>query len=545
METKPQKLPIGIQTFEKIREDNCLYVDKTKYLADLIDNGAIYFLARPRRFGKSLTVSTFDAMFSGKRELFKDLYAEEFMNRPDYRISPVIRLDMSRVTTNEGMRVLADSVSRLTVAQAERYGIEIDNDMPNGEILDKLIYELYKKCGKVVILLDEYDKPYADFYTDHETAEKIREVLRNFYVRIKANDEYIRFVFITGIAKFARFGVFSGLNNTKDISMDERYGEMCGLTETEIEKYFSEHIDETAKKMKIAPKELLERMRNYYDGFCFDGVHRLYNPFSTLFFFDAKEFNNYWMESGTPAVIAKYLKSKNLTVEQFRRLPVSKDFLRTPGDMDATTPEGFLYQGGYLTIREGTINDFELDYPNAEVLNAMSELLARNILSADDSFGNLQTGLLTALIKNNVDTLTTTLNDLLANIPYDDFAGAGKLNIMVNDYPFRTQEWLYRSTILAFFRGCGVTVVAEMHTNLGRADLVISHRGNTYVIELKVAYKSEDAPLKLAEAVEQMTQKNYLAPYPGAKGLALVIDDTKRQITANQTISMNYIRDLH
>jgi hypothetical protein len=538
METKPRKLPIGIQTFSEIREENYIYVDKTQFMVNIIDSGTIYFFARPRRFGKSLTVSTLDAMFSGKKELFKGLYAEEFMNRADYCSSPVIRLDMSRVTTNEGIQVVKSSISSLTLAQAERHDVEIDGNASCGEIFDKLIRKLYRQHGdKVVILIDEYDKPYTDFYTNPAKAEEIREVLRNFYVRIKANDEYIRFVFITGIGKFAKFGVFSSLNNIEDISMDKKYGEMCGLTEEEIRKYFPEHIDETAKELKISPAELLERMRAYYDGFCFDGIHRLYNPFSTLYFFKAMEFNNYWMESGTPAVIAKYLKERNLTVEQFRRFPASKDFLRMPGDMDATPPEGFLYQAGYLTIREGTVDDFALDYPNTEVLNAMSALLAQNVLSAEISFGNLRQLMLIAMEEKNRAGLVEVINALLASIPYDDFAGAGRLSIKFNHLEIQVQEWLYRSTILAFFRGCGVVVIGDIHTNLGRADLVISHRGKTYVIELKVAYQSKDVPAKLAEALEQMTQKNYLVPYPGATGLALVIDDTKRQITASKVVS--------
>jgi hypothetical protein len=535
METK-LKLPLGIQTFEKIREDNYIYVDKTRFLVSLINNGTVYFFARPRRFGKSLTVSTLDAMFSGKKELFKGLYAEEFMNRPDYHTSPVIRLDMSCVTTNEGIQGVKTSLTRLMLAQAERHDAEITENTSSGEIFSELIYKLYKRQGKVVVLIDEYDKPYTDFYTNSVKAEEIRDVLRNFYIRIKANDEYIRFVFITGIAKFARFGVFSTLNNIVDISMNREYGEMCGLTEAEIVQYFPVHIEETAKEMEITPDELLERMRNYYDGFCFDGVSRLYNPFSTLYFFMEKEFNNYWMESGTPAVIARYLKDKKLSVEQFRQFPVSKDFLRTPGDMDATPPEGFLYQGGYLTIRKRKNSNYELDYPNTEVLNTMSALLAQNILTADNSFGNLQQLMLQAIEEKNVDEIVDILNALLASIPYDDFANAGQLSIRFNHLDIQVQEWLYRSTILAFMRGCGVAAVAEMHTNLGRPDLVISYDGNIYVIELKVAYKSEDVSARLTEAVNQMTLKNYLAPYPGATGLALVIDDTKRQIEVSDSI---------
>ncbi|MDR2472336.1 MAG: AAA family ATPase, partial [Tannerella sp.] len=313
METKPRKLPIGIQTFDEIREENYIYVDKTQYLVNMIDNGKLYFYARPRRFGKSLTVSTLDAMFSGKKELFKGLFAEEFMNRPDYHTSPVIRIDMSRITTNEGLQGVKDSIARLMLAQAKKHKVEVDKNIPCGEMLDQLVYNLHEQDGKVVILIDEYDKPYTDFYTDNQMAEEIRKILRNFYSRIKANDEYIRFVFLTGIAKFAKFGVFSTLNNIMDISMNKKYGEMCGMTAAEIERYFPEYIASTADQFNISPKELLERIRAKYDGFCFDGVHRLYNPFSTLCFFDRKDFSDFWMKSGGSKMIADYLKSNSLT----------------------------------------------------------------------------------------------------------------------------------------------------------------------------------------------------------------------------------------
>jgi hypothetical protein len=538
METKPKKLPTGIQTFDEIRTENYVYVDKTMYFVNLIDNGKLYFCARPRRFGKSLTVSTLDAMFSGKKELFKGLYAEEFMNRPDYHTSPVIRLDMSKVTTNEGIQGIKDSIARLTLTQAKKHKVEIDSNIPCGEMLDQLFYNIYEQNNesKVVVLIDEYDKPYTDFYDNHQMAEDIRKILRNYYSHIKSNDEYIRFVFLTGIAKYAKFGVFSTLNNITDISMNKKYGEMCGLTEAEIEQYFPEYIAETAMEMGISPAELLERVRKHYDGFSFDGVHRLYNPFSTLCFFGEKNFKNFWVQSGASKLIADYLKSRNLTVEQFRNFPVSEDFLDAPGDLDTTTPEGFLYQSGYLTIREKTSGNFILDYPNTEVLNAMSALLAQNILPSENTFGDLRQFMLDAMKEKNTDEMKSFLNALLASIPYDDFSRAGQVNIRFNKLKIQVREWLYRSTILAFFRGCGVATVAEMHTNLGRPDLVISYNGNTYVIELKVAYKPEDVPAKLAEAVEQMESKNYLAPYPEAIGLAIVVDDTKRQITETEVI---------
>ena len=377
-------MPIGIQTFEKLRTEDYVYVDKTKYLVELIQNGQIYFLARPRRFGKSLTVSTFDALFSGKKELFKGLYAEEFLNRPDFKPSPVICLDMSCITTDSGIDAFKKSLRELTINVADRLEVKVPKQLSPGDILIKLIVNTVKKYNQnVVILLDEYDKPYTDFVNDPKMAEEIRNVLRSFYVQIKANDRYIRFTFITGISKFAKFGVFSTLNTPFDISLMPKYAEICGYTEEEIRQYFPDYLEETAVKMNMTTDELVDQMRGYYNGFSFDSnaEARLYNPYSTLSFFAEKEFFNYWMDSGRSKVIADYMKNRHLTVEQFRSFPISRDFAKSPGDMDSTPPEGFLYQCGYLTLRPGTIDDLTLDYPNTEVLNSMSALAAQNILN--------------------------------------------------------------------------------------------------------------------------------------------------------------------
>ena len=532
------KLPIGIQTFEEIRKDGYVYVDKTKYLVELIDTGKIYFLARPRRFGKSLTVSTFEALFSGNKELFKGLYAEEFLNRPEFNPSPVIRLDMSDITTKKGIDGVDEALLKLTRKVAKKLGVEISDSTSAGELLSELIAETATQYNqKVVILIDEYDKPYTDFVNDTDLAEKVRESLRDFYVRIKVNDEYIRFTFITGISKFARFGVFSTLNSPSDISMKRKYAEICGYTEEEIIHYFPDYLDETANKMGITTPELLEKMRDYYNGFTFDSKTeaRLYNPYSTLSFFDEKEFSNFWVLTGKPKFIAEYMKGRNLTVEQFHNLPVSKNFVKNPGDMDTTLPEGFLYQSGYLTLRPGEINDLSLDYPNTEVLNAMSELVSQNILQhKDESYSKCQTDLLNGLKNKNIKMVTGAFNRLLASIPYDDFMGAAKQSISNNNYLMKPQEWLYRTGIYGFLQGCGIVVASEMHSNKGRADLVVSHKGNVWVIELKVAYEGASAETKAKEAYQQIIDNNYAKPFHNAICLGLGIDDNERQITAFQ-----------
>ena len=539
MEKKKLKLPIGIQTFEEIRTEGYLYVDKTQYIVKLIDNGKIYFLARPRRFGKSLTISTFDALFSGKKELFKGLYAEEFLNRPDFKPNPIIRLDMSKITTNEGIEGVKESILKLTRQVAKKLSVELSDTRLYGDLLSELISstaEKYKQ--KAIILVDEYDKPYTDFVNDPAMAEEVRKILRSYYIHFKSDDEYIRFAFLTGISKFAKFGVFSTLNTLKDISMMPEYAEICGYTEQEIIRYFPDYLDDTTNYMRISTPQLIEKMRYYYNGFSFDreARARLYNPFSTLCFFDEKDFANYWFETGSSKFIADYLKHRNLTVEQFRNLPVSKDFVRSPGDMDSTPPQGFLYQGGYLTLRPCDNDDLSLDYPNTEVLNSMSALITQNMLQyGDESYSQCRTDLLTGLINKNSEKVIGAFNRLLACIPYDDYWAAAKQGISKSDTAIKPQEWLYRASILSFLQGCGVVVSAEIHTNNGRPDLVISYRDNVWVIEIKVAHEGENAKQKAEEAYCQIIDKNYATPYPGAVCLGLGIDDTARQITHSMT----------
>jgi hypothetical protein len=319
--------------------------------------------------------------------------------------------------------------------------------------------------------------------------------------------------------------------------MSPEYTEICGYTEEEIISYFPDYIKEMADEIHLDPEELILKMRAYYNGFTFDRTAkiRLYNPFSTLLFFRDRHFGNYWIDSGGSKLIADYMKERYLTVEQFRNFPVSSTFIANPGNMDTTPPEGFLYQSGYLTLREGDSDDFSLDYPNTEVRNAMSELVTQNMLQyRNESYGQCRSGLLSGLKTKNADHVIAAFNRLLAAIPYDDYSGAARQSISNYDYEMSMQECHYRTAIFTFLQGCGIVVAAEMHTNRGRADLVVSHRGNLWVIELKVAYDGESAETKAEEAYRQIIDRQYAAPYPGAVCLGLAIDDTLRQITASR-----------
>jgi len=288
-------------------------------------------------------------------------------------------------------------------------------------------------------------------------------------------------------------------------------------------------------------------MRNYYNGFCFDPELkvRLYNPYSTLAFFFEKVFADFWIETGQPKFIADYMKNRHLTVEQFRNLSISENFARSPGDVDTTPPEGFFYQSGYLTLHDRNESSFFLDYPNNEVLQSMSALVVDSILSDnDESFNLCRSKLLDGLRESNHKKVVAAFNRLLASVPYEDYAKTAKEMVSQSDYGIedaekekKSREWIYRTKILCFLHGCGVKVFAEMHGNLGRSDMVIFHGGKTWVIEFKVAYKDRGHdPVKRAEeALLQIEENNYAAPYPDAICAGMAIDDEKRMITAFKT----------
>ncbi|NUU96982.1 AAA family ATPase, partial [Marinitoga sp. 1138] len=314
-----KKLPTGIEDYKEIITGDYIYVDKTKYIWEMVYSGVPTFLSRPRRFGKSLTVSTLYYLFKGEKELFEGTY---IYDKWDFKEYPIIRLNLFKSST-ESEEKFKKSLVKMIEQEGERNEIEI-TETDYTFAFDELIMKLSKK-EKVVILIDEYEAPILEHINDKEKAEMFRGFLREFYKKIKANSEYIKFVFITGITKFTKTGVFSALNNLNDISLDTAYSQMFGYTQEELEYYFKEHIEETAKKFGITKKELLEEMKRYYNGFSFDGEHTVYNPFSILQFFQKKELRNYWFESGSPSFLYEYIKGKKIEYEDLVKTPVSAE----------------------------------------------------------------------------------------------------------------------------------------------------------------------------------------------------------------------------
>ncbi|MDR3012720.1 MAG: AAA family ATPase, partial [Chitinispirillales bacterium] len=403
-----KELPTGLQVFEHIRKSGAVYVDKTDMIYNIVSGvRRQFFMSRPRRFGKTLLCYTLNALFSGKRELFEGLA----ISKTDWAWEsyPVIHLDMSKVDTAYGI----DGIKKSLVSQirdiAHEHKVNISEESLPGDMLKRIILDTFEKHGKpAVVIIDEYDGPFLEFYNDPPMVEEIRNILRSFYSGLKANEPAIRFLFLTGISKFTKAGVFSKLNNLNDLSMDKKFGAMLGYTEEELQEYFSDRLDLVAKGRNMPVGELIDKIERHYNGFCFDGIQKVYCPFSILNFFESGEFLNFWMKSGSTKLIADYMKGRSLTVEQFRGMPVSLDFAHDPGEIESAPPESFLYQAGYLTLRDRTGDEFSLDYPNAEVLESMSELVYKNMINHNGEFVDLRTPLVTALVNGKSDLVVET-----------------------------------------------------------------------------------------------------------------------------------------
>ena len=527
-----QKLPIGIQTFEKIRLNNYLYVDKTKQILNMIENGECYFLSRPRRFGKSLTLSTLEAMFKGKAELFKSLYAEEWVKEQAKHPNPVIKLDMSGLGNYNTIEELNNALIYIVKNSIKQYKLNIsyDENINNnaGLVFFHIINELYEKLGQIVILIDEYDKPITDNINNLEKANEIRDFFRKFYGILKNSSiiDNLHFVFITGVSKFSKSGIFSGLNNLSDVSLLEEYSDIVGYTQQELEDNFGDWIEKATQKLSVTKDELLQKIKRYYDGFSFDGKTRVYNPFSILNFFRDKEFNNYWYISATPSFLAEYLKTHQINnFEQFRHLEVSSDFA-DEHEIEKSTPESFLFQAGYLTIEKKERKDesviLTLDYPNEEVKKSISQLFLKDIYKIDRyiPLGDNLWKAIKSLNEGNIENIVEMFNNALTKIPYSDF-------------PKNQNEYWYRSLFVMLLRGgAGVTSFQESYTSEGRSDLIIPFDDKIIIIEFKFAKSSKSVSKARTEGEEQV--KHYAKTYENENKqiitVVLVADNRKRKV---------------
>ena len=485
-----KRLPVGLQTFRKLIDGNYLYVDKTEHIHRLIVQGSVYFFSRPRRFGKSLLISTLNEIFEGEKELFKDLW----IYKADYAWEkyPVVRIDFSRKKAENGKDLKGFILHQLENI-AGKYGISLKHDQYD-EAFDELLTKL-SEINKVVVLIDEYDKPIIDNIENKELAVEFREILKGFYTIIKACDEYIRFVLLTGVSKFSKAGVFSGLNNLEDISMDARYSSLLGITREEMEGSFKEYIDQFAESEGSSKSELIEKITYWYDGFCFSRrCKKVFNPFSVLLLFKKLSFGNYWFESATPSFLIKLIKGKGFDLNRLDRVKVGESAFSSY-EIENLKVVPILFQTGYLTITgyDKERMEYTLAYPNFEVKNSMTECLTEAYSFVErELVHGYAWKLIDALRGHDFDAFFDTLRVFFAEIPYD---------IHIN------REKYYQTIFYLIFSLIGLKVKAEVKTNKGRIDAVIIDK-DIYIFEFKFDGDKDNG-------LKQIRDKKYFEKYQG------------------------------
>lgn len=486
--------PIGIQNFEKIRTEDFLYVDKTAEIYKLAKEGRYYFLSRPRRFGKSLLVSTMEAYFSGRKELFSGLAIEKL--EAEWKQHPVLHLDLSGVSyTDESVleRVLSDKLAKWETL----YGAVNTSDIL-GLRFKEVIEAAYNKTGnQVAILIDEYDKPIIDNLGNEPTLSHLRSTLQGFYSVMKSMDARIRFGFLTGVTKIGKMSVFSGLNNLNDISMIPDYVDICGVSETELHEYFDESISELSSANEMSKEECYVKLKSMYDGyhFCEDSIG-IYNPFSLLNTFQNKKFREYWFETGTPGFLVEVMRKTSFDVTTLENQTVDST-LMSNADAIFENPVPYLFQSGYLTITG--YNDmfrlYQLGFPNQEVKNGFLNCLLKYYvpMSPDMSGTTLIYQLWHSITEGNPKSFMQILSSLFANTSYQIQGETEK-------------DFQYAMYIISALLGEYVQV--ERTTSNGRIDLIIQTKEFIYIFELKV---NADADV----ALSQIDEKGYARPFEG------------------------------
>ncbi|MFA6145033.1 MAG: AAA family ATPase [Sulfuricurvum sp.] len=502
-----KKLPIGISTLKTIIEGHYLYVDKTKIALDLIENGQYYFLSRPRRFGKSLFLDTLRTIFNGEKEVFQGLYIYEKWNFKQY---PVVRISFNsgRFTSREEFN---QRIYEILKINQKDLGVTCDTDLSSSGCFEQLILKAYEKYNqKVVILVDEYDKPILDNIENREIATLMREELKNFYSVIKGADEYLKFVFITGVSKFSKVSLFSGLNNINDITLDSNYSTICGYTQNDVETVFAKHLQ----------GQDFEKIKLWYNGYKWLG-EGVYNPFDILLFIQKNyEYRNYWFSTATPTFLLKLIEKNNYFLPDLENI-VKDERMLNSFDVDYIELETLMWQTGYLTIdRTETILDtisYYLTIPNKEVRSSLLGSVA-DFMSKIHSPTATTNGILIALIEADFPSFEKYLKSLFAAIPYNNFTG-----VKLYEY-----EGYYVSVFYAYFKAFGIELIGEDVTNKGRIDLTIKiPNGAIYVIEFKVDGKEN--------ALNQIKTMNYHEKYLSEKRelylLGIAFDKENRNVS--------------
>ena len=500
------KYPIGIQTFENIIEDGFVYVDKTDLVYSLANEGKVYFLSRPRRFGKSLLISTLESYFLGKKELFKGLKIEKL--EKDWKVYPVIRIDFSigsYLNTGNLVKVLGSIMGKWE----KKYGIEKTVD-DWGCRLMHIVEAIHQQTGmRVVVLVDEYDKPLLDvmgtpYKVNHQGMEISLEqynrgILKSLYSTFKAADADLRFVFLTGVTKFSQVSVFSGFNQPRDITMAVQYETICGISESEMEEYFHQQIGEMADDNGCSFDEMKSRLKKQYDGYHFSTkMTEVYNPFSMLNALQDKEIRNYWFKTGTPTYLLRLMEHFNENLDEITgKYYAEEDFSDYKADIERPLP--MIYQSGYLTIKDydPDVQEFLLDIPNNEVKQGFISLLANNYFKTTEPADSTIRRFVKALKRGDLEQFRLNLTSFLASIPYS----------MRRKENERERERYFHYAFYIILRLMSAYIVyTEKQSSQGRADCVIETDKYVYIFEFKLNGTAD-------EALQQIEDRGYALPY--------------------------------
>jgi hypothetical protein len=493
-----KKLPVGIQSFREIIDGNYIYVDKTREIYELINSGKYFFISRPRRFGKSLLISTLREIFLGNQALFKGLF---IYDKIGWEKHPVILIDFS-VISHAGPEVLQEAIMEVINEYGAQYGVNLTKKYLAGrfEELVKKISEI--TAAKVVVLIDEYDKPIIDHIEELEKAEQCREVLREFYGVLKAADAYLKFVFITGVSKFAKVSIFSGLNNLLDITLNFRFTTITGITQEELESYFGEYLSLLMEREGKDQDTLFELIRHWYNGYSWDGVNKVYNPFSILNLFADLRFSNYWFATGTPAVLIKLIKEKGTEATDFENKQITELVLDSY-DIENLNVFALLFQTGYLTIAgvksEDGLTQYTLNYPNSEVKMSLLTFILDGI--SQNRLDEIQPNMLrlkNALKRGDLKDFMKIIKTIFAKIPA---------------HLYIEKESYYHSLFYLILALTGVEIDLEVLTDRGRIDGVLELKDKIYVIEFKYGKEGTLMDKLLDQAVNQIKTRKYHERY--------------------------------
>jgi hypothetical protein len=508
-----QKYPIGIQSFKSLRQDGYIYIDKTRYLKKLSDTGKAYFLSRPRRFGKSLFVDMMECAFSGRKELFKGLCLED--NWDWNKSYPVLKISFGS-GVHRNIEELRQTIDSMLIDWKNEFDFTYEKRGLQNRFAEA-IHQAYERSDNtpVVVLIDEYDKPILDNITNIPLAVELREELKNFYSVLKDADQYLKFVFITGVSKFSKVSLFSGLNNLKDITIDRKYSTICGYTQDELETNFTEEL-------KLYNKELV---RSWYNGFSW-GNGTVYNPFDMLLFFDSGVFRNYWFESGTPRFLLKLLEENHYFIPDLEHVEASEAIAES-FEIEDLTIETLLFQTGYLTIKEikellPGVFTYRLSYPNLEVKMSLNDALLSYISKRQSAKEKNRIALFEVLKANNFRQMEELFQSFFAAIPHDWFR---KNNI--EEY-----EGFYASVFYAYFCALGLDVKAEDTTNHGRIDMRVIFAKRCYIFEFKLVEASNTSGAAIKQIKERQYAEKYRADFAEIYLIGVEFDKTKRNITA-------------